>query len=259
MEEAERRETEEAERQERLRREAEAERIAHEAEAARRLKEERIEAVNHRFVDLRGTLEELHCSQQKSLRRRHDIEMKRVKEDMISSQLAFDDKWALERAWMKKTNQDMIDQLSTEQEAAKRAMEIAHEKEEDEIFLDLRLHLRNKSNREARQNTIAERIRKAQTEQLQRLENQQAAAREQMFRHEALETEKLEVRLLRERESEKNVEVKNAETIARKVFADRMWFDTLVDERRGMLDLDETRLLQMGANIDTYSGASPDP
>lgn len=258
VEEAERREAEEAERQERLRQEAETQRLAEEAEAARRRDAIRVADINKRFVDLQATLEELHCLQQKSLRRRHDTEMKKVKEDMTSSQLAFDAKWALERAMMKKTNQSSMQQLNSEHQTALQEMATRHEEEEDELFLALQVHLRNKSNRDARQTAMVEKTKKAQLEERQEFEDRLSNAVEQMRRRHSKEIEDLEVTLLRERDSTVDLELKAAETVARKVFADRMWFDMLVDERRIMLEVDERGLVEGGVSIDTYSNGGSD-
>lgn len=258
VEEAERREAEEAERQERLRQEAETQRLAEEAEAARLRDAIRVADINKRFVDLQSTLEELHCLQQKSLRRRHDIEMKKIKEDITLSQLAFDAKRAFERAMMKKTNQSSMQQLNAEHQTILHGMVTRHEEEEDELFLALQVHLRKKSNRDARQTAMIEKTKKAQLEERQEFEDRLSNAVEQMRRRQIKETEDLEVTLLRERDSTVDIELKNAETVARKVFADRMWFDMLVDERRSMLEVDERGLVEGGVSIDSYSNGGSD-
>lgn len=252
VEEAERREAEEAERQERARQEAETQRLAEEAEAARLQEEERVTAINQRFVDLQAILEELHCSQQKSLRRRHETEMKNAKENMAFSQLAFDTKWALETGSMHKRNQDSLQQLNAEHQTALQDLDTRHEKEEDELFLALQVYLRNKSNRDARQTAMIEKLKQAQLEERADFKDRLCLATAETRKRQAKEIGDLETSLLRQRDSTLEVELKHAETIARKVFADRMWFDSVVDERRSMLEADERRLMQTGANIDTY-------
>ncbi len=253
VEEAERREAEEAERQERVRQEAETQRLAEEAEAARLREEERMTAIKHRFVDLQAILEELHGSQQKSLRRRHETELKKARENMISDQLAFDAKRALEEALMNKRIQDSMQQLNAEHQTTLRDMGTRHEEEEDELFLALQVHLRNKSNRDARQTAMIEKIKQAQLEEREDLKSRLRLAMEETGRSQAKEIEDLRISVLQERDSMAEVDLKNTETVARKVFTDRMWFDSIVDERRSMLEADERRLMQTGANIDTYS------
>ncbi len=252
VEEQERREAEEAERLERLRQEAEAARLAREAEVVRQREEERLTAINHKFVDLQGVLENLHYTQQKSMGKRHEAEMKRIKENMVSSQLAFDAKWALERAWMKRTNHDVIERLSVEHQTAIKEMDTRHEEEEDDIFLALRVHLRNKSNRSAREKAMVEKMKNSQLAERQSLLTRQTATMEKILRREKLKIAELEAVLLQERETEKDRDIKIAELVVRQVFADRMWFDTLVDERRSMLDEDERRLVRTRADGAEY-------
>lgn len=253
VEEAERREAEEAERQERVRQEAETQRLAEQAEAARLEEEERVTAINRRFVDLQAILEALHCSQQKSLCRRHETEMKKAKENMTASQLAFDARWALEKSSMNKTNQESMQQLNVEHQTALQEMDTRHEEEEDELFLALQIHLRNKSNRDVRQAAMIEKIKRAQLEEREDFEGRLRLAMEETRNRQARETQDLEAFLLQERDFTVEIELKNAESVARTVFADRMWFDRLIDERRRMLEADERRLLQTGGNIDTYA------
>ena len=185
--------------------------------------------------------------------------MKKARENIISGQLAFDAKWVLEKASMKKTNEDSMQQLNAEHQTALQDMETRHEQEEDELFLAIQVHLRNKSNRDVRQAAMIAKIKEAQLEERQEFESRLCVAIEQMQRLQTKETEDLEVTLLHERDSTMDHELKNAETIARQVFADRMWFDTLVDERRNMLETDERGLVQAGVPIDTYSNNGLDP
>ncbi len=239
-----------------MRQEAETQRLAEEAGAARLQEKARVTAINQRFVDLRAILEDLHASQQKWLRRRHETELKKAKKDMPSNQLAFDAKRALEEALMNKRNQDSMQQLNAEHQTTLQDMDTRHEEEEDELFLALQIHLRNKSNRDARQTAMIEKIKQAQLEEREDLQGRLRLAMEEMRRRQAKETKDLQISLLQERDSTVEVDLKNAETVARKVFTDRMWFDSIVDERRSMLEADERRLVETGANIDTYSDDS---
>jgi hypothetical protein len=176
VEEQERREAEEAERLERLRQEAAA-RLAREAEVVRQREEERLTAINHKFVDLQGVLENLHYTQQKSMGKRHEAEMKRIKENMVSSQLAFDAKWALERAWMKRTNHDVIERLSVERKRPSRRWTLDMRKRRT-TFSSHRVHLRNKSNRSAREKAMVEKMKNSQLAERQSLLTRQTATME---------------------------------------------------------------------------------
>lgn len=258
IEEAERREAEEAERQEALRQRAETDRLERETEEARRREEQRTAAIQGRFAEMHTVLEGLHKTQHKLLDKRHEAEVRKVKDDVVSSQLARDAKWALERALAKRRYSDIREELKSERDAAVKAMETRHEEEEDDIFLAFQLHLRNKANREARQIAMVEKIKQTQLNDRNELEARYKAAMVRVQRQESAELPFVEERLMRERETERERETANARRVARKVFADWMWFDRLVNERGSMLDEHERQTVRAGQDIDSYSVRAPE-
>jgi hypothetical protein len=94
-------------------------------------------------------------------------------------------------------------------------------------------------------------MKNSQLAERQSLLTRQTATMVNILRREKLKIAELEAVLLQERD-ERDRDIKIAELVVRQVFADRMWFDTLVDERRSMLDEDERRLVRTRADGAEY-------
>ncbi len=261
VEEAERREAEGLARQEWLWAEAEAEyvareaeRVAKEAEVSQRREEERLTAIRLSFGEMHAILEELHISQQKSLVKRHNLESKKVKEKMTASQFAYDIKRTLETTRIKQANDDIIEAVAIDYQTALDELSARHEREHN--HLDPHLDLQKSSYLDTRQTAIAEEVQGAQLAERQDLNNQLTIVMDQTRRRAAMNASELQAALVLSRRREQLVEITGAEIVARKVFAERMWFDWVVCRRRRILEEDEWDLIRSGLRAETYGYAA---
>lgn len=262
VEEAERREAEEVARQEWLRVEAEAERVAREAQCAireaemwQRREEERLTAITLRFGELRTMLEQLHITQQKSLTKRHDLQVRMIEENLTASQFTFDAKWKFEATRITQANNDIIEALAIDCQTALEELSAPHEQEDDDR--DLRPCLQEQCTIDTRKTAIAGKDDQAWFAERQEPHSQLTLVMNHTRRRPAMERGELQAALMMSRQRERLGEAASAELVARKVFAQRMWFDWLVCQRRRMLEEDERRLIKGGLWVEGYGYSAP--
>lgn len=251
VEAAERREAEENER--RLRARA-AEVEAEQARLARLMEElesKRREGITAYYQNLRNALRELHTSHRKALAKRFESDrhrIARVKEAWTVSQNA--QAQAVEDEWEKANVQSQKNIV----------MEGLRLKQTSEVFKAVARHKADEEILSARLNERFENV-IPKLDCMARLWEVQRNERATLRMHQAQELQKwqdrfateiaaVEKRLKRQQEKTEvqfQAEVDEAE-FARRVFADRKWYEVLTEEQQGMLDADERRLLISGAD-----------
>lgn len=249
VEAAERREAEENERRLRARVaevEAEQARLAHLMEEVENKRRDGITAF---YQNLRNALRELHTSHRKALAKR--FESDRHKIDRVNEVWAVDQKaQAVENEWEKANVQSkkniFMDELR-QKHTNENFQTVARHKVDEEL---VSARLNERLERAIPKLDCMERLWKVQRNERATLRMHQAQELQKWQDRFATEIAAVETRLRRQQEKtvmQFQAEVDEAE-LARRIFADRKWYEVLTEEQQGMLDADERRLLISGGD-----------
>ncbi|KAA6412506.1 MAG: hypothetical protein FRX48_03497 [Lasallia pustulata] len=218
-------------------------RLAEEIESKRR------DGITTHYQNLRNALRELHNSHRKALAKRFESErvrLARAKEAWTQDQ----ESQAAEIEWEKANVQKKTDIV----------MEELEQKQAQEISEIVARHQVDKDRFSAR---LTEELKDAtpKLDSMEKLWEVQRNEREMLRMHQAQELQKWQDRLATEiiaveerlrqqhEKSEKHYHAEvDEEELAKRVFADRKWYEVLTEEQRGMLDADERHNLESGAD-----------
>lgn len=218
-------------------------RLAEEIESKRR------DGITTHYQNLRNALRELHNSHRKALAKRFESErvrLARAKEAWTQDQESQAAEIEWEKANVQKKTDIVMEEL--EQKQAQEVSEIAarHQVDKDRFSARLTEELKDAT---------------PKLDSMEKLWEVQRNEREMLRMHQAQELQKWQDRLateiiaveerLRQRH-EKSEKLYHAEVdeedLAKRVFADRKWYEVLTEEQRGMLDADERHNLESGAD-----------
>jgi hypothetical protein len=249
VERQEREEEEARQRQEQQRREEEELRRELEAAAARLKEEARVQLLNKKTTEFQALIREIHKTQRDTLIARHQEETTRLHADIESSALAFTARQNLLRVTLRQNLKTRIQSLTEEQNQRKTAISSRHEEEEDDLFVRMTTHLRNKPNREAREKSMVDKLKKAQDEEMAALEEEHKAKREELEWIGGIESRSLEDNTRLKREEECCGEGDRVASLVRSVWAQRKWFEAVLARREDMIGEWHERALATGLDL----------
>lgn len=249
VEAAERREAEENERRLRARvAEVEAEQ-ARLARLMEELESKRRDGITAHYQNLRNALRELHTSHWKALGKRFESDrhrIARVKEAWSVNQKA----QAVENEWEKanvQSKKDIVMEDVRQKQTNETFETVARHKMDEEIFC---ARLNERMEHPIPKLDLMERLWQVQRNEratLRMYQTQELQTWQDRFATEAGAVEKRLRQQLGKLEMQYHADV-DEEKFARRIFADRKWYEVLTEEQQGMLDADERRHLTSGAD-----------
>ncbi|EEP77778.1 predicted protein [Uncinocarpus reesii 1704] len=237
------REAEERARQEAERARAEEARRRREEEEAREREAQRLMAIAELIRNLRLTLDRINESQQKMLNMRHETDALLLHSKIQDEKKQFDEKRQRLELALQSNVKKRTDALSATHETEIAEMTSKHEDEEDETFISISRHLKNRPNREERERSIMDKLKAAQDRELASLQKTHKEAMEELEHTASIEASSLEAGLAKESQLA-CPSVANRQILAQDITIDRHWFQAVTKKRADLLELHRQRLVR---------------
>ncbi|KAI1938910.1 hypothetical protein LOZ66_002985 [Ophidiomyces ophidiicola] len=216
---------------------------------------QRILLVTENTRSLRQALTRINTSQQTILNMRHESSAKSILLKIQTEHKRLEERWQqLERA-LQSNIKIRIDALSRAQEVEIQELVSKHEDEEDETFISMSRHLKNKPNREERQKSIMDKLKAAQDRELRVMHSIHKEALDNLEFQTNLEFKALEAGLAKGFQ-EACPGIERRSEFAREVLIERHWFHLVTKKRTELLELQWKCLLQRRTSSTTASCSS---
>ncbi|KAI9803159.1 MAG: hypothetical protein M1833_001230 [Piccolia ochrophora] len=258
VEELERREAEEEERMVLEQERRDEQRRQEEAERMQREEEERQIAIQAEYMTLKAELRSVQNEQRVLLNKRHHEDMKRLHEQMVRSEAQSIVDRQQRQLRIEAEKEGAIHQLEMVHAEALRQMEHRHEEEEDDYFIGIRAHLRGKPNREAREKTAVEKIKKTQSEEKQSLASEHDTARSHLL-HDGANMQRAMDQLQEARQAALEREEEFLHQVQDQVAADLKWFEIITFDRDILLLEEEHHHLRPTEPFVVPTRPTPEP
>lgn len=227
-------ESEERTRQEERRRRREEERVR-EKEAQRML------MMAESMRSLRLELTQINTSQQTMLDMRHEADTRALQLEIDEEMKQFDERRRRLEFALQSNVRQRTEALLASQEAEVKELSSKHEEDEDETFISMSRHLKNKPNREEREKSIMEKLKASQDRELAALRKAHTDAMEELDFKASLESQSLGIGLAREMQI-CCPSIRKRIDLARDILIDRSWFRIVTKKRSELLELYRMRL-----------------
>jgi hypothetical protein len=235
-EEERRREEEELRWLEELRLVAEEQRRREEEEAERKRVETIRASIEERNTSLVKMLNELIQVQQMALVSRHEDAERSIKkcseERLVWRRKDYDSKKHKLLTNIEKRSK----LLAQKHETQKYAATTRHEEEEDDMFMQVQIHLRGKPNKETREKAMLETLTKSHKDEMECLVNNQTEEATTLRRVAEMEARGLEHGHWAQLEKEKNKRAVKLAELNQTITAERHWFEAVTDRRYVLLE-----------------------
>nr|KMM68683.1 IBR domain-containing protein [Coccidioides posadasii RMSCC 3488] len=235
IERLEQREAEEIVRREEARRRAE-------EEEAREREAQRMMAIAESTRNMRLALDRINKLQQTVLIKRHEADASSLQEELQDQVKQFELRRQRLESALRSNVEKRTKMLASSHDAEIKELTSKHEEEEDEMFISLSRHLKNKPNREEREKSCMDKLKALQDEKIAATYKAHEEARNELELKTEIENKSLEAALVKEQSSFPSID--RRVDLAKRITIDRHWFRVVVRKRSDLLELHRTRLVR---------------
>ncbi|WEW59383.1 hypothetical protein PRK78_004854 [Emydomyces testavorans] len=214
-----------------------------EEEEARERETQRMLLITETIRKLRLALARINKSQQTMLTMRHYINAGSLQSKLQDEEKRFGKTQQQLQTALQANVKKRTDALVSAQEAQMQELISKQEDEEDETFISMSRHLKNKPNREEREKSILDKLKASQARELASLQESHREAMEELEFKSSIELKSLEVGLTKYAQ-EACPSVRRYFEYIREIMIDRQWFHVVTKKRSDLLELHRMRLIR---------------
>lgn len=209
--------------------------------------------VEAKFRSLEMQLNRIHDRQRALMYQRHENEAKALREGQTVDR---SDGSEVKAKQTSESHREKLEALEREHALAVAEMDARHQDEEDDTFVSITRAYRTKPDKDARVNSMMEKLAKMQAEERAELAQTQSAEREKLVRQEQDETAEAERALIARDRFRRDQVARQSRMQMKRVWADGEWMNAVIETRYRLLENEQQH--QIADAVDDAVSQAPD-